>query len=170
MVLMMHQQPALVTLTVLIAIGAWGCGIREGVPYRRVAVPSADIDRWLQRDHAFSDSADFTLTRHLAAEMLRGDLYVLIDRIGECDAITRWYETLNREIARLADPLEQSFRALRAVRLFDSNDTRCYSYTVEHAVPLPNPAVWRNRLWTSVPHRVSIIHAMRDARLLQRER
>ncbi len=166
MLFMISRRLVVGFLPVLVFIGSCGCGIREGSSYVRTALPVSDIDQRLGNSKAFSDSADHNLTRFLAAEMLRSDLHVLIDRIGRCDAITYWYASLNREIALLDDPLEQQFRSLRPVHLFGEGDGRCYSYTIEHTVPLPEPSVWRRRLLTSIPVRISIIHAMRDARFL----
>ena len=143
------------------------CGPRPGRHYMRGAYDSTRAGEVLSREAVYSDSASSPLARHLAANLLRRKMPVHIDRTGRCAGIAGWYDAINREVARLADPLERRFRAVRPLFLFREPDGRCFSYTVQYEVPLPVPMQWRRRLLSSVPLRLSAIHPREDARLLR---
>ena len=144
--------------------------ITSGGQYVRAAYDTSRVRTELLRSAVFSDSASSPLARVLAGRLLSTDTPVVIDRTGRCAAIYSWYQALNRELAKLSDPLERRFRALRPLLLYREPDERCFSYTVQYEVPLPSPAVWQRQLLTHLPVRLSVIHPRGDARLLRRAR
>lgn len=145
-------------------------GVTSGERYVRAAYDTSRVRTELARSAVFSDSASSPLVRLLARRLLSRDTPVVIDRVGSCGALYHWYEALNRELALLPDPLERRFRALRPLLLYREPEGRCFSYTVQYEVPLPAPALWRRRLLTHLPLRLSVIHPRGDAPLLRRAR
>ncbi len=143
-------------------------GVTSGQRYVRAAYDTARVRTELSRSAVFSDSASSPLVHVLARRLLSNETPVVIDATGRCGAIHAWYQALNQELGQLPDPLERRFRALRSLLLYREPTSRCFSYTVQYELPLPEPARWRRELLTHLPIRLSVIHPRGDARLLRR--
>ena len=101
--------------------------------------------------------------------MLTRELRVRIDRTGQCDALSAYYEAVDERLQKSKEKLEQAFLATRPITLSDSTAQDCFSYSITYNVPLDVPVQWQRQLLTSVPLRLTMIHPIKDLKYFRHD-
>lgn len=135
----------------MLALGLTGplascSGPGVGDVYIRAAYDSVRVDSIVGLNADASPEA-----RRLVADLLTRALRVRIERVGRCGALGR-------------AGAQEDILASHSVPLFVSAAERCFSYTVQYDLPLEEPMLWKERLMTSVPLRLTLIHPIEDLR------
>lgn len=128
--------------------GPWAGCSKPGVGdvYIRAAYDSVRVDSVIGLDAYGSPEA-----QRLVTDLLTRTLRVRIERVGRCGAFGH-------------TGAQDDILAPHPIPLFVSAAERCFSYTVQYDLPLAEPMLWKERLLTSVPLRLTLIHPIKDLR------